>query len=76
MIMMKQLYACVAVPVLGAWYVCVCAYFGMRDCGHVGLGGTMAWWDPGLVEPWLGGTLAWWDPGLIFDLVWIECAVG
>ena len=43
MIMMKQLYACVAVPVLGAWYVCVCAYFGMRDCGHVGLGGTMAW---------------------------------
>ena len=29
------------------------------------LGGTLAWWNPGLIEPWHGGTLAWWNPGLV-----------
>ena len=39
--------------------VCVCVFWHERlwPCG--------AWWNNGLVEPWLGGTLAWWNNGLV-----------
>ena len=49
-IMMKQLYTCVAVG--RVVYVCVFWHGRLWPCG--------AWWDSGLVGPWLSKTLAWW----------------
>ena len=57
-IMMKQLYTCVAVG--RVVYVCVFWHERLWPCG--------AWWDSGLVGPWLSKTLAWWK----FCLLWVR----